>query len=218
MSYDLQPAIVETYLSGPPRKESAVVAVLSIAIVFLFSFVYWQNSFGLSDYLIAGRDDVIAHQQYWRVFTSILIHHDVNHFLSNAMGLFLFSYLLFGYFGAFVYPVASFVLGAVVNLLSLITYPPGTQLLGASGVVYLMSSFWLVLFVLIERRFSLTKRLLRSIGFALVMLLSSSFDPAVSYRTHLIGFLIGLGFGVGYFLQAKQRIRASEIFDSEDLA
>ncbi len=141
----------------------------------------------------------------------MLIHADVNHFLSNGPGLFLFGYLLYGYFGRSVYPVAVILLSTVVNFISIATYSPGARLLGASGVVYLMAGFWLTLFVSVERRFSIPNRLIRSSGFAFIMLLSSTFDPSVSYRTHYIGFVTGILFGITYFILHKERIREAEI-------
>jgi rhomboid protease GluP len=205
--------IVETLLSRPPRKNSAAVSLIVIAAVFLFSFIYWGNSFGLKERLYIDRDAVIQLHQYWRLSTGILVHADMNHFLSNALGLFLFGYLLYGYFGPAIYPIAVFALGTMVNFGSIATYPSGTRLIGASGVVYLMAGFWLTLFVFTERRFSIPIRLLRSIGFALVMLISSTFDPATSHRTHAIGFFTGIIFGLIYFFKAKEKIRAAEVIE-----
>ena len=181
-----------------------------IAVTFLFSFIYWGNSFGLAAHLVPNHENVFGKHQFWRLFTGILIHADLSHFFSNAIGLFLFGYLLYGYFGTIVYPVMAFVLGAVVGAISLATYPEGVSLVGASGVVYFIAAFWLTQFVFIERRFSILQRLLRSIGFALIMLLSSTFDPAISYRTHAIGFTAGVLFAFLYFALNRKRIREAE--------
>jgi rhomboid protease GluP len=164
---------------------------------------------------VSQREDVFGSHEYWRLFTGILVHADLNHFFSNAIGLFLFGYLLYGYFGPLVYPVLAFLLGTIVQAISLASYPPATSLVGASGVVYLMAASWLTLFVLIERRFSILKRLLRSIGFALVMLLSSTFDPAISYRTHFIGLFAGVLLALIYFFFSSEKIRAAEILEEE---
>ena len=207
--------IAETYLSRPPRKQSAAVSFACIAVIFLLSFIYWGNSFGLRDQLVATHQNVFAQHQYWKLITSILVHADLNHFFSNSIGLFIFGYLLYGYFDFYVYPLATFVLGILVQIVSLATYPPEYSVVGASGVVYFMAAFWLTLFVLIERRFGFFKRMLRSIGFACVMLLSSTFDPAISYRTHAIGFAVGMTFGIVYFLVKKTEIRAAEVIDDD---
>jgi membrane associated rhomboid family serine protease len=215
MEENTRPQIVETFLSRPPGKGSAAVSFFVLAIVFLFSLAFWGNSFGLREDLIVDRDKVFGSNQYWRLFTGMLVHADVSHYLSNALGLFFFGYLLYGYFGAAVYPVGIAVLGTMVNLISIATYSSGSRLLGASGAVYVMAAFWLTLFVSAERRFSLAQRLARSLGFALIMLLSSAFDPTVSYRTHYIGFQAGILFGVIYFLKRKDQIRAYEVISDE---
>ncbi len=212
----MQQTVVETYLSREPRANSAFISLVSIGVVFLFSIVYWGNSFGLADFLAAKGRQVFVEHQYWRLFTGILVHADLMHFLSNAMGLFLFGYLLYGYFGVRVYPVAALLSGAVVNAVSLATYSDEITLVGASGVVYLAAAFWLTLFVLIERRFSVANRLLRSVGFSLVMLLSSTFDPGVSYRTHAIGLIVGIVFGLSYFLMEKNKFRSAERTADDD--
>ena len=215
MKQELRPEIVETFLSRPPRKEAAAVSLIVIAVVFLFSVTYWGNSFGLREKLNVARDAVFRSHEYWRLFTGILVHADMNHFLSNSLGLFLFGYLLHGYFGLRVYPVGVFALGILVNFVCIATYPPGTTLVGASGIVYLMAGFWLTLFVSTERRYSVPKRLLRALGFALVLLISSTFDPSVSHRTHAIGFVTGIISGLIYFFKSKEKIRAAEVIEFE---
>jgi rhomboid protease GluP len=215
MTDKMQGSIVETYLSRAPTKNSAAVSLFAIAVIFLFSLVYWGNSFDLADDLIIDRDRVFDLHQYWRLFTGMLIHADVNHYLSNALGLFLFGYLLYGYFGFVIYPFSVTVLGTIVNWISIATYPPGARLLGASGLVYLMAGFWLTMFVTTERRYSIFQRFARSIGFGLLLLLSSSFDPSVSYRTHYIGFITGVIFGAVYFFRIREKIRAAEVIDYE---
>jgi membrane associated rhomboid family serine protease len=54
------------------------------------------------------------------------------------------------------------------------------------------------------------KRLVRAVGFGVIVLVPTAFEAAVSYRTHLIGFLVGIGFAVAYFAKHKKRLRAAE--------
>ena len=68
--------------------------------------------------------------------TAIAVHTDMAHFVSNAILLAFFSYLLFGYFGFWVFPVLGLALAGLTNYLSLLTYPPEVSLVGASGLVY----------------------------------------------------------------------------------
>ena len=73
-----------------------------------------------------------------------------------------------------------------------------------------------MLYVLIERRFSIGKRLVRSLGFVLIVFVPSVIEPSVSYRAHAIGFFLGVISGLIYFTRNRERIRQSEEIDFDD--
>jgi len=209
--------ITQTYLSRPPGKGGGGwVCSFSLGFIALLSLIYWNAPTAVSYYMPAIPEQVFVHHEYWRLLTAIFIHADVQHLLSNMFLFGIFAYLLYAYFGFFVYPLGSFALGAVVNYFSLLTYLPRVQLLGASGVVYLMAGIWLVLYFLIERRYTPIQRIIRCVGFSLVVLAPSTFNPLVSYRTHAIGFIVGMFFGVIYFYRNKVQIRAAEVYVTEE--
>jgi len=62
----------------------------------------------------------------------------------------------------------------------------------------------------IERRFSPGKRFFRAMGFALIVLAPTVWDATISYRTHGIGFVAGIVFGVVYFVKKKEVLREAE--------
>ena len=202
--------IKETYLTRKPAPRSQWVALGSVVVLFVASLVYWSDAFGIASLLPASRESVYFQGEYWRLVTSILIHADFQHFLANGVVFGVLAFLLYGYYGASVYPGLTLVLGSLVTALSLKSYPAQTWLVGASGVVYLMAGFWLALYLMLERRVSIGKRLVRAIGFGVIVLVPTAFEAAVSYRTHLIGFLVGIGFAIAYFTKHKKRFRAAE--------
>lgn len=202
--------IAETYLSRKPRKGSLGVALFTLLIANIFSIFYWGSHSRIASHLPASLEAVIRNHEYWRLVTAIFVHADLSHLLSNAIPLTFFSYLLYGYFGRLVFPGLGLAAGTLVNLLCILTYPPGSQLVGASGLVYWMAGFWLTMFLLIERRYSVFNRILRSLGFALITLVPTSFDPSVSYRAHAIGFGLGILFAAIYFLRKKKFFREAE--------
>jgi hypothetical protein len=57
------------------------------------------------------------------------------HVVSNAVFLAFFTYLIFGYFGFWVFPVLGLAMAALTNYFSLLTYPPDVSVVGASGLV-----------------------------------------------------------------------------------
>jgi rhomboid protease GluP len=208
--------IAETYLSRKPRKGSLEVAVWALFLVSCFSILYWKSPPAVASKLPVSLEDVVRNHEYWKLITAILVHADLSHLLSNAIPLTFFTYLLYGYFGTTVFPWFSLLGGALVNLISILTYPVGSQLVGASGLVYWMAGFWLTMFLLIERRYRLLNRIFRCLGFGLITLLPTSFDPSVSYRAHAIGFGLGILFATIYFLRKKEVFLAAERWETYD--
>ena len=208
----------ETHLSRKPAATSGWIALASVALLSGVSAIYWTDTLGLTSELAATPEMVFDNGEYWRLFTTIGTHANFQHLLSNAIVFGVLSYLLYGYFGAVAYPILALTGGVAVTGLSLSTYPPMTILVGASGVVYLMAGFWLTLYLFVERRFSPAKRLLRAIGFSLIVLMPTVFEPTVSYRTHLFGFGLGMALGLGYFYFNKLALRRAERveFDFDD--
>jgi rhomboid protease GluP len=181
----------------------------------MVSGIYWTDSFGLASELPATPETVFELGQYWRLFTAMGVHSDFRHLMSNALVFAVLSYLLYGYFGAMVHPVLTISGGGLVMALSLATYPPLTILVGASGVTHLMAGFWLTLYLFVERRFTLPKRLLRALGFGVIVLVPTVVEPAVSYRTHALGFGVGVALGVVYFYFNKEGLRRAERVEIE---
>lgn len=145
-----------------------------------------------SEQLMVSGDSLFARREYWRLFTSLLVHSGVSHLLANAPVLLVFGWMLKAYFGAVVFPVISLAVGMVTNLIVATLYPPYVYLCGASGMGYGMVGIWLVLYVRHDIRYSVSMRLFRAAGFSLIMLIPSGLDPNVSYLAHAGGFILGI--------------------------
>jgi rhomboid protease GluP len=204
------PVIRETLLSRQPNPASSDVALVGVAVLTAVSAVYWIDPGGLAAALPASRESVFARDEYWRLLTSLGAHSDAQHLLANAALFGILAYLLHGYFGAVVFPLIATILGVLTTALTLSAYPARVQLVGASGMAYAMAGLWLSLYLVVERRLRLGKRVLRASGFGLIMLVPSVFEPHVSYRAHAIGFVLGVAAGLGFFLQQKHKLRAAE--------
>lgn len=159
--------------------------------------------------------DVFVRHEYWRLVTSFLIHRDVDHWVANAFPFGILVYHLYGYCGAKVFPLGAMLLGIVITATSLFTYDPNVSLMGASGLVYGMAGFWLTLFLFVERNHSIENRVVRALGFALVMLIPSQIKPEISYRTHTIGFIWGAIWGLTYYLKNRAWLHSREIITHE---
>lgn len=131
----------------------------------------------------------------------------------------ILGYFVGGYFGFIVFPFITTILAAAVNAISLLTYEPNVVLLGASGLVYLLAGLWFTMFVLVESHRPISARLIRAIGVALVILFPTTFEPEVSYRTHAIGFVVGILFAVPYnFIYGRRNAATGITKDSSGKA
>lgn len=202
--------IIKTFISGPPRSSGLVAALATLLACLVLSEFYWRDSL-ISTFLPASREKVIYDFQIWRLVTTTFIHADLQHLLSNSYMLGILIFFVNGYFGKIAYPILGLIGAALTNLVTILTYRPGIHLLGASGLVYFLAGFWLMMFVLIERQRTWRGRILRVLGVGLVILFPTSFEPSTSYRSHLIGLIFGILFALIYFSHYKRRIRKSEV-------
>ena len=208
--------VLETLLSRKPREYSLEVGALSFLTILGISLLAWQNGAALLPTLAATSEGALEEHEYWRLMTAVAVHMDIAHFFSNAIFLALFPYLLFGYFGFWVFPILGLVLAGLTNYLSLLTYPAEVSLVGASGLVYWMAGFWLSMYLLVDRSLGLGKRVMRAVVIALLVLFPTTLQENVSYRTHAIGFGLGAVSAFVYFRRNRESIRAAEVVEMEE--
>lgn len=200
--------LIKTMLSRRPRADSFVLALFTVLLVSVVTLYDWH----VGGEFAASKTLVFSQGQFWRLLSAVFVHADLAHLLSNMYMLFIFSLFVYGYFGFAAFPVLSVAAAALVNMLAVLTYPPDVELLGASGLVYVLGGFWLALYFFIQRQYSLPSRLLRVSGIALMVFFPTSFVASTSYRTHAIGFAAGVALGVIYFFRKRKQIRAHEVY------
>ena len=205
----------ETLLSRKPREWSLEVTAFSVSMILGISLLAWRNGAVLLPTLAATSEGILEKREYWRLLTAVAVHADVMHALSNVILLAFFTYLLFGYFGFWVFPALSLAMAGLTNYFSLLTYPPEVTLLGASGLVYWMAGFWLSMYLLVQRSVGPGKRVLRAVCLALLVLFPSTFQANVSDRTHAIALGLGAVSALVYFQCHRQSIRTAEVLEVE---
>jgi rhomboid protease GluP len=173
-----------------PSPRHAVPALLLFGLFYLATVIY--NGYPQGEYLWLSGDALFNEHEYWRLVTSIFTHADLLHLISNALIFLVFGWMIRAYFGLIAFPVVSLIIGIATNLITISLYEPDIRLIGASGMAYGMVAFWLVLYIKHDTDHRIPVRILRAIGFALVMMFPSTFDPHVSYLAHAVGFGIGL--------------------------
>ncbi len=211
-----EPHVVSTLLSKKPGKDAARAVAWTLGVLVLVSALYWWGPPGFAAVLPASGEKVFGDGETWRLVTALAAHADPIHLLSNAVFLTWLIYLSYGAFGPSLYPWSAVPLSAVALAVTLEGYPPNIRVVGASGMLYLLAGAWLTLYVLVERRLSVLKRLVRVIGFFLVVLVPTSIRPEVSYRAHAIGLFFGICLGLAYFLARRDTIREAERWEWDE--
>lgn len=208
--------VVSTLLSRKPAAGAKRAVGWTLALAVLFSALYWWGPPDWARALPASGETVFGRAEVWRLFTSMAAHADALHLLSNSVLLTLLVYFAYGAFGPSLYPGGALPAGALALAVTLEGYAPNIRVVGASGMVYLLAGACLTLYVLVERRLSAVKRLVRVVGFSLLILVPTSIRPEVSYRAHAVGFFFGLCLGLTWFLARRDAIRAAERWELPD--
>ncbi|MBC7533936.1 MAG: rhomboid family intramembrane serine protease [Oligoflexus sp.] len=183
------PFLEEVALSRKIDPSAAQGASLFILLFTIMSIISWESG---REFFVATQQNVFQDGEWWRLLTSPFVHADFIHLLSNSMLFLVFATLLNNYFGRWAFPVLSVLGAAATEAIALLTYDPEVRLVGASGMVYLMTGMWLVYFARNSSYLKLSHRLMRIFAFVLIVLLPSTIEANVSYRSHGIGFALGV--------------------------
>jgi rhomboid protease GluP len=183
--------LVRTYLSGRKYGYGAIVAIALVSLCVVVSNFYWDQSSYLSGLLAASPELVFGKGEYWRLFTTTFAHADLGHLLSNSLMLFILTYFVTAFFGFWVSPVLSSIMGAVINGLVLLNFKQDITLVGISGVIYYLWGFWFVLYLFLDKKLSFIRRLINVMGIFLILLIPTSYSPQTSYLAHYLGFAVG---------------------------
>lgn len=206
--------LVKNFLSRKNKPSFAGPWILgTLLFCYWMSYLYWNHPFG--NFLAASPATVFGSEEYWRLFTSSFIHGDFDHFISNSFMLGIIGYFVSYHYGALVFPFLGFISGVLINLVVIWNYPPEVSLVGASGVVYWLWGFWLVLYIGIERQISLLRRLMKVSVVGLFILLPTEFKAQTSYFAHGMGLFLGLIMGLVYFFIFRKRILSVEVWEQE---
>jgi rhomboid protease GluP len=173
-----------------PRLTVALVAVLGA--IFVGEVVF--EAFDSREAIIAAgalvRDDV-ARGDLWRLVTAIFLHGGADHYVSNAIGLFILGMICEHAFGRAQFLVLFVAAGLAGSLLStLVSAGPSV---GASGAIFGLQAAAIVLFRQHRERLLVRDR---RIGFVLLVwagysILTGIVSPIVDNGAHIGGFIGG---------------------------
>lgn len=205
----------ETLLSRKPDPLSPLAMAIATLVVVLLSIAAWTNFFDADVFMKASRANVFGGHQYWRAWTTLFVHGDGKHLLSNSFLFFVLGIFLTGYFGILRVLMSALFFGGITNLIVLASMPKEVHLIGLSGVVFWMGGAWLILYFLLDRKRKVMHRFLRAMGVGLVLFMpAEAFDPSISYKAHFVGFALGIFAGLLFFVINKQTLRKAEVYEA----
>ena len=113
---DIKIELKETYLSKFRFPYYWETSLLFILIITVFSNIYWGHIGELDLPLAGSYHEVFVEKQYWKAWTTTLIHADMNHILSNCSMLLFWGALSTGHYGPYFYPLISFLINGLITL------------------------------------------------------------------------------------------------------
>ena len=172
---------------------------LIILICILASVLYWYT--GPSDLAIeylAFSGQNLFRGRVWTSFTALFVHADLMHLLGNMLFLFVFGNTLENEPKAKKTLSAFFAGGIVTCLLGTFFYEPSTFLIGASAAIFTLTAVVMLVKPLkFSFLFLMPQGLVAIIYFTYnVLAVYSGVEGNVAYISHVIGFLIGVPFGI----------------------
>jgi membrane associated rhomboid family serine protease len=167
----------------------------SLLFVALLAVFFWlsESHPGLRD---AGLMDArqVSSGEWWRLFTSVLLHGDFGHFATNAsVGLVMLG-LVMGRYGTGVGLLAAYLAGVGGNLATWLIYFGGHRSLGASGMV--MGCLGLLAIPFVETRHESKRKFVwAGIAGGVMLFVLFGLTPGTDVLAHFGGFVAGLLLG-----------------------
>ncbi len=149
--------------------------------------------------LVQINRNIIYEYQIWRLITSMFLHGDPIHLLSNMFALLLFGATVENNksISKIKFLIIYFISGLIGNLFSLILLPLDAISLGASGAIFGLIG---VVFTIIATD---DRSLLFFALFYLVFFITTSLMPGINFWAHIFGLLGGVL--LGYLFYSRKR-------------
>jgi membrane associated rhomboid family serine protease len=162
------------------------------------AFYYWtMRAFPQLQGAGVMEPERVAAGQWWRLFTAITLHENLEHLAANLVTGGLFLGLAMARYGPGVAMLAAFLAGAAGNCADLVVYSGGSQSLGASGMVMGALGLLSVHSFSIWRKYPPARRLvLRGAAAGFLILVLLGFGPGTDMLAHVGGFLAGAVLGL----------------------
>ena len=183
-------------LDSESFKKAKITIYLSIINITLYLVFFFNQNTDIYLLLVQINYKILERLELWRLFTSMFLHGDAIHLISNIIGLVLFGTFIENIVSKTAYLIIYFLSGVLGNIMTLFLLPPYIISLGASGAIYGLIGAS-VIYILFER--NMTQLIITFVY--LLYFIVTSFSPEINYAAHIFGLISGLG--LGYFFIRK---------------
>src|SRR6266704_6846055 len=181
----------------------------------LASFLAWQQDPNWADQNLVFSLDNFGAGRVWTLVTALFVHANPTHLFGNMLFLFVFGNTLEKMIGRNRHLLVFFLGGVLAFLLPTVLgiYPSYTGMLGASAAIFTLAAIVMLMSPLkFSWLFLAPQGLVAIIYFVLNVALVYApsvipgYDPSVAYIAHVIGFTVGIPFGIAWSLHWKKNL------------
>ena len=147
---------------------------------------------------LAFSTENIMKGRIWTIITALFLHSDLTHLLGNMIFLYIFGNTIEDQLDQRWILIPFFIGGTAAFLLSTLFYGPSVYLIGASAAIFTLTA---IVMLLKPLRFSFI--FLMPLGLVAIIYFTYNLMAVymgtqgnISYICHIIGFIIGLPFGI----------------------
>ena len=170
---------------------------LIILCILAFALKWFFANDQIIDYLAFSGENLLK-GRVWTILTGLFLHSDLTHLLGNIIFLYIFGNTLENELGEKWILLPFFIGGTASFLLSSAFYDPTIYMIGASAAIFTLTAIIMLLKPLKFSFYFLMPLGLVAIIYFTYNLLAVSMGSQgnVSYIGHIIGFVIGVPFGI----------------------
>lgn len=175
------------------NKTNWLIILCVLTSIFLWLYANEETI----DYVAFSGENLLK-GRVWTILTSLFLHNDPTHLIGNMIFLYIFGNTLENELGEKWTLIPFFIGGTGSFLLSIFFYEPTIYLIGASAAIFTLTAIIMLLKPLkFSFYFLMPLGLVALIYFTYNLLaVYSGSQGNISYIGHIIGFSIGLPFGV----------------------
>jgi len=173
----------------------------------------WQQPPSFAEQNLVFSSTNLAHGRLWTLPVALFIHGSPLHLFGNMLFLFVFGRTLEKTVGPGKHVAVFFTGGFAGFLLSILFLPGGAGMLGASAAIFTVAACVMLVSPLkFSWLFLAPQGLVAIIYFVynVVVVYDPSripgYDPQVAYLAHIIGFFVGIPFGIAFSNQWKKNL------------